>query len=564
MVVGAGPVGLALANDLARRGVDFRIVDALPGPMTRSKAHGFMGHTVEVLDVLGLAQPIMASARTPAPHVELRTGRIVAHFGGQPPHEPYPYSVAIMQQRIERVFEAELERRGSKVERSTRFLGLEQDDEGVTVRLERSAGPVELAYGFGNTLSDGGAAAVDVDHHQEEVVRARWVVGVDGAHSKVRDAVGLTMDGWQIPGGTWVSEMDIDWERPRDVAGTFVQPTGHVAAMFDDFTGKWHLFVEDESLPRTKADVPDVAALQAAFRKLTGHHEAVLSNPAWIGFLETHQRMPKQVIVDRVVLAGDAAHVHSAAGGQGMNTGVQDAVNLGWKLDLVVSGAAAPGLLQTYDEERAANARKLLDTTAKNHRVMLPRLRRSRLKAALVLKATVTFGPAQRRLLQRNGMFGQNRRSSSLTRQGYEVKAKRFVAAGDFLPHASCYVAGQGGALRDVLHDPTANLLLHAGTGEAGLERCRAVEKRLSPLAEHLRVRYVFPSEHRARRAGFDPADDRVVIDGLGQVRTALSLDEPEAIYVRPDGYLGLRTRDLHPEGIVDYLRSIYAEHLFV
>lgn len=566
LIVGAGPVGLALANELARRGVDFRIVDALPEPMVRSKAHGFMGHTIEVLDVVGLAKPIMEAAQRPVPHVEFRNGPFTAHFGEPPAHAPYPYSVAIMQQHIERVFEAELERRGKRVERSTRYVGLEQGDESVTVHLERTASvDVELAYGFGNTVPSGRTAQPVAPAVEAEDVVARWVIGTDGAHSKVRAALGLTMDGHALVGASWVTECDIDWDRSRDLAGTFVTGDGQAAAMFDRFTGKWHTFIEDFSRPSVKGeDPPSIEELTESFRRITGHSEAVLSNPGWIGRLETHQRMPERYISGRVVLAGDAAHVHSAAGGQGMNTGVQDAVNLAWKLDLTLGGAAAPGLLATYEEERLTNAKRLLIATERNNSVMFPRSPLRRWKGGLLMKVAADWRPAERHLLQRIGMFGQNRRGFSLTRQAYPVKDRRgVVQAGDFLPHAPCRVGATGSVLRDILHDPRATLLLYPGPDDAGLDACRAVEKKLAPLAEHLRVRHLVHTEYRAMRAGLDPADDTVVVDGLGNVRKALDMTAPEAIWVRPDGYIGLRTRDLDVDGIVDYLRSVYAEQLF-
>ncbi|MBW3667869.1 MAG: FAD-dependent monooxygenase [Actinobacteria bacterium] len=564
--MGAGPVGLALANELARREIDFRIVDALPEPMVRSKAHGFMGHTIEVLDIIGLAKPIMESAQRPVPHVEFRNGPFTAHFGEPPHHDPYPYSVAIMQQRIERVFEAELGRRGRAVERSTRFVGLEQDDEGVTVHLERTGKvDVELAYGFGTTVPSGRAAKADTPVVGTETVRARWVVGADGAHSKVREALGLTMDGFSMPGAQWVTEIDVEWDRPRDLAGTFVTADGSVAAMYDPFTTKWHVFVEDFFRPSAKGDEPPtVDELTASFRRITGHKEAVLSNPGWITRLEVHQRMPERFISGYAVLIGDAAHVHSAAGGQGMNTGIQDAVNLAWKLDLTLRGAASPGLLATYEEERRANAKRLLMATERNTHVMLPRKLLRRLKAGLIMKVASVWEPAERRLLARVAMYRQNRRGFSLTRQAYPVKKSEAVQAGDFLPHAPCRVGATGSVLRDILHDRRASLLLYAGPDEEGFDACRTIEKRLASLNEHLCVRHIVITEHRAMRVGLDPADDAVVIDGLGNVRRTLGLGAPEAVWVRPDGYIGLRTRDLDPEGIVAYLQSVYAEQLFV
>jgi 2-polyprenyl-6-methoxyphenol hydroxylase-like FAD-dependent oxidoreductase len=310
LIVGAGPVGLTLANDLAARGISFRIVDLLPEATCNSRAHGLQSRTLEVLDRLNLAEPrANAGGRSTAqpPLLILSDKTVVARINFTSfPHEPYPFSLIIWQQRIERVLEVALAKRGHRVERPRRLLKLEMDAEGTAAHLQCAG-------------------------HGSNIVRASWVVGCDGGHSTVREQLGLKMEGTTLPGRFWLGEFDLDWTRSRDAMYQWWYKGGMAAALFIDFTNKWHLYVGSERIPQ---GAPDLARMQALFREHTGEFDATLSNPSWISALTINQRMPNSFIVGRSILAGDAAHVHSGAGGQGMNTGIQDALNLGWKLAL--------------------------------------------------------------------------------------------------------------------------------------------------------------------------------------------------------------------------------------
>jgi 2-polyprenyl-6-methoxyphenol hydroxylase-like FAD-dependent oxidoreductase len=531
LIVGAGPVGLTLANDLAARNVSLRILERLPEPNRNSRAHGLQSRTLEALDRLGLAEPILAAAQTPQPPFLIFSGKkVVARIDFTSfIHEPYPFTVVIWQQRIERVLEQALLQRGYTVERSTRLVKFKMDTDGVTAEVERDGTP--------------------------DTVRAKWIVGCDGGHSTVRETLGLKMEGITLPGRFWLGEFDLDWRKPRDTIYEWWHRGGMASAVFIDFTNKWHLFVESNKVPKGTPDLPQMELL---FREHTGEQDAVLSNPSWIGALIINQRMPNRFIVDRALLAGDAAHVHSGAGGQGMNTGIQDALNLGWKLALVVSGRASASLLQTYESERLPNARNVLRYTQRYHRIQLPQSAGERWIATTFFRALQKIRPLGYAVARNVGMLNVNYRDSSLARQK-SSNGTSDTQAGWHVPDVPCRLDGHAIRLFEIVRGTQANVLLFAGMKPSWqtLKALKTVAQSLWHLAPDLRVFYVFATE--ADAADFGGASGNNITDGGQNLQTAFGTRGPEIIYVRPDGYIGFRSDQLDCVGLLEYLRLIYA-----
>ncbi|HEY2473188.1 MAG TPA: FAD-dependent monooxygenase [Candidatus Cybelea sp.] len=529
LIVGAGPVGLTLANDLAARGVSFRIIDGLAEANRNSRAHGLQSRTLEALDRLELAQPMLAAAVNPQPPLVMFSGKkVVARIDlGGFHHEPFPYQLIVWQQQVERVLAAALERREKTIERSIRLTTFEMDDDGVTAYVE------------------GG--------NESDTIRSRWIVGCDGGHSTVRERLGLKMRGKAVPGHYMLAEVDLDWPLSRDEFYEWWHKDGIATAGYIDFTGKWHVIAECET--EMPADLP---TLQRLFRERSGYAAVTLSNPAWMHLETFHQGAPAKLICGRAILAGDAAHVHSAAGGQGMNTGIQDALNLGWKLALAAANAAPPSLLQTYESERLANARELLRTTEKYHHIQAPQGRVARLFSGAFFKGIEEIKPLAQATAAKVGMLDLNYRPSSLSRQKSR-QARRRARAGDFVPDAACRLGGDPVRLFDVLRGTKGAMLLFAGTNpsEATIAALKGIEESVSLLSNFVRVYYVFAREADVPAAGMQ--GDTVVTDGTEHLQIAFGLGRPEAIYVRPDGYIGLRTVNLRSGAVCNYLRLIYS-----
>lgn len=334
LVVGAGPTGLVLGAELARRGVEVRVVDARPERSPYSRAYGIHARTVEFLDAMGLADAALArGVRTTGANVyERRTHLFKARMGHI--ESRFPFLLSLPQFITEELLEGRLEAVGGRVER------------GVALERLRATGDGVVA-----TLRDG---------DREEWVHASYIVGCDGAHSTVRQELGVSFDGESYPEDWMLADLHVDWDLTYDELHGFVTPQGYVS--FNPRVGE-----------RAFRLVFDVTGTPLAGREATGAEvQGVLSDRglpgqllgdlSWSSPFRTHRRIARVFRRGRVLLAGDAAHIHSPIGGQGMNAGMADAWNLGWKLALVLAGAN-PVLLDTYEAERRPIARRILANT---------------------------------------------------------------------------------------------------------------------------------------------------------------------------------------------------------
>ncbi len=337
LVVGAGPTGLTTAHELLRRGVAVRLVDAATGPAVTSRALATHARTLEIYDQMGVLPDLLPQGRPVRKFTIHQNGRTLAALRADYSQLPtrFPMTVMVDQAITERVLRDAVRRLGTEVEWGVRLETLEQSADSVTVRLRHADG-------------------------RTETVRTGWLAGCDGGHSTIRKLLGLKLVGdssetWLIADADVEAGLDdrsLHWLRTRSsalMAVPFPQP------------GKWRLL--DTAEARYDGDAEAVGARFA--RKLT---EAVgrpvtVRTPSWVSVFTIQQRMITAMRTGRCFVAGDAAHVHSPASGQGMNTGIQDAYNLAWKLAAVVRGHADDALLDTYAAERVPVGEQLLGST---------------------------------------------------------------------------------------------------------------------------------------------------------------------------------------------------------
>jgi 2-polyprenyl-6-methoxyphenol hydroxylase-like FAD-dependent oxidoreductase len=328
VVVGAGPTGLTATTELARRGVRVRVLDGGSGPHLGSRGKGMQPRTLELLDGMGVADRLVSLGEFELPirryGPDGSVEDVVLNRAEPDPTTPWSRSLIIPQWRTEQVLRERLAEEGVEVEYGRRVAGLTQDDDGVTV-----------------TLEDG------------ETVRASWVVGADGGTSTVRHELGIGFLGETheevrlLLGDVELDGLDRDhwhmWSTPGPLVGTGAL---YFALCPLPATPTWQVQIAHSD--------PAVVADEAVLRELIGalgpriRVRRVVTSGNW----RLNVRMVDDYRVGRVFLAGDAAHVHSPAGGQGMNTGISDAVNLGWKLAAVIAGRAEESLLDTYTAER--------------------------------------------------------------------------------------------------------------------------------------------------------------------------------------------------------------------
>src|ERR671916_1040895 len=350
LVVGAGPTGLTMAAELAARGVACRIIDKAPARSQHTRALVVQARSLELMQKMGIADELVARGR--------RTLKVTPFVGGRPAANfefgdigvddtPYPYILFVSQAETERVLEEHLEDLGIKVERPVELLTFAQDAGGVSAQLRHEDG-------------------------REEDVRARYVVGADGAHSVVRHTTRLSFEGDSYPQNFLLADVEIDWEGDKDRLYFFLSREGLLAVFPLAGPSSYRLIAT-----RTEDTPPDAGdPTLEEFQQLATELSALsmrLHDPGWLARFRLHHRGVNSYRAGRAFVAGDAAHIHSPAGGQGMNTGIQDAYNLAWKLALVVEGRAPDSLLDSYHEERHPIGQRLLRTTDRMFSVVATR-----------------------------------------------------------------------------------------------------------------------------------------------------------------------------------------------
>lgn len=417
LVVGAGPTGLALAAQLHAYGMRFRIIDRNLDRARESRALAIQPRTLEALSPFGVTDELLARGN---PAVQLRL-----HLPGRTVRVPlfdigvadtkYPYLLFLSQAETESVLSGHVSAAGTTVERGTELLELDLTG--------------EAAY-----------AACRLRHldGSEEEVTARYVVGCDGARSTVREQAGIGFEGYAYPQTFVLADLEVDGLE-KGAAHGYLTEAGVVLFFPLVSPASWRMLAMRPP-GDTGAESPlDLGQLEAIVERYVSD-PLHLRDPVWMTNFKLYNRGAKNYRAGRAFLAGDAAHIHSPAGAQGMNTGIQDSLNLGWKLALVCRGAAPEALLDTYESERAPVGRKVLRFTDRAFTIATgrkPLLKLARARVAPRLAPLVLRLPFMRAAAFRTvSQLAIHYRRSPATTEGPHTP-RRGPRAGDRLPDAT-------------------------------------------------------------------------------------------------------------------------------
>ncbi|RSD17088.1 FAD-dependent oxidoreductase [Amycolatopsis eburnea] len=481
LIAGAGPTGLTLACELARGGVPFRLVEAAPVPRPGSRGKGVQPRTLEVFDDLGVVDRVLAHGRLGMP---IRStgpdGRVTSNEPdpGERPGIPYPAGLITPEWRVEEALRLRLAELGGTVEFGTALDGFEQSGDGVSAVL----------------VKDG----------ETETVTARWLVGCDGGHSVVRKRAGIPFEGEtrdevrMIVADVRVDGLDREaWHMWRHAEGLVTLCP----------LPSTDLFQYQASVTPGQDPGLGLANLQAVLERRSGRTDVRLGEPEWVSLWRANVRLAARYREGRVFLAGDAAHIHSPAGGQGMNTGIQDAHNLGWKLAM----GASPVLLDSYEAERRPVAADVLA------------LSDARLKQAVDEKSI----PIRRDA--RTTQLAVNYRGSVLARDDRDEAAA--LRAGDRAPDATGLSTVDGACrLFDLTRGGRFTVL---DFGNATL-----------------------PPGPRIFRVVDRPAGAGEIADTAGRLAEAYGATGRTLVLIRPDGHLGLISDAGDGEAVSAYLAA--------
>lgn len=496
LIVGAGPTGLALACTLAQRNVRFRIIEASAHPQTGSRGKGLQPRTLELFDDLGIVERVLAKGSF---NIRVRqydkTGAAAPEQEwGRPPRPDAPYLAPLLipQWRVEETLRDRLSELGGKVEFGVTLSRYAQDDDDVTAQLTYAGG--------------------------EQAISVRWLVGCDGGKSDIRHLAGIAFLGETIEayrmmlGDIRLTGLDRDhWHMWRS-------EEGFLALCPLPSTDEFQL---QASIVPGQEDEPSLQAFQELVDRRTGRTDIRLQDASWKSMWRANVRMVDRYRAGRVLLAGDAAHVHSPAGGQGMNTGIQDAYNLGWKLAAVLGGADA-GLIDTYQEERLPIASWVLVVS-------------NELLNAAVAARGMVIGRDEKTL-----QLGLGYRNCSLSQDSRPDGEG--LRAGDRAPDAPGLTSlSAPKRIFDLLRGPHITLLGFGTRWRPVLDACAAA----------------FGDNVRGYVIAQTPEEKADVVDAQGHARAAYS---DEALFViRPDNYVGLVLTDADSAPLTNYLKRITA-----
>ncbi len=532
LVAGAGPVGLTAAVELRRRGVDCLIVDRLGERAPYAKAVGVQPRTLEIWDSIGMARDALDAATPMRGQLVYVDGEQVAEMILElPPEVPFHF-VALPQYETERLLTEKLARYGTSIERSVELTSFTQDADGVTAQLTGPDGP--------------------------RTIRCGYLIGCDGAHSGVRRGLGLDFGGDAFPEEYMLGDVEVDWSMPP---GFGIRAMHQTDGRTDDLLVciplpghnryRMSMLVPPDLAGAAPAGGEVAHGLESGSPPQLGHIQAVLDRLApqrtvasrlrWSSVFRISHRIVDRYAEGRAFVAGDAAHIHPPTGAQGMNTGIQDAHNLAWKLALTIQGSAAPGLLDSYDTERRPIGEEVVGRTVRHARDGIDAdpddpttllLREAQLLVGYPDSPLVgedTAGSPWPRGPRPGGRAPDSRglRRSSV---GFPIR------------------------LHDLLGSGAHTLLLYADRADQVPDLVAVAAAAQARVPDQVR-------SYLLAAPGIDDTDRPMVAvhDDAGEFRDAYAAEGGCGYLIRPDGYVGYRARPISSGTLLDHLGHTFA-----
>lgn len=535
LIVGAGPVGLCLACELARYGVPFRLIDKRPEPSKTSKALGIHARSLEMLEDMGLVERFIERG--------LKVGRINFYADGKPlthvklseVDSPFNFTLDLPQSQTEAIFIERLAELGHPVERYVELIKLEQGPDEVSVELHKKGGVIEKsAYPY--------------------------VIGCDGAHSTVRKALGLPFEGDAYDEHFALADVHIDSSLAPDEMHMFLHQDGFLI-LFPMRDKRFRVVATIAGEAEPQLDEAFIQQLMDARTRQQSH----VSDGVWFSNFRIHHRIVDQYRIDRVFLAGDAAHIHSPAGGQGMNTGMQDAYNLAWKLALKLEGSV--DLLESYSPERHTVGRRVVEMTDRMTKmVTMKNPVATRIRNA-VMPVIASMGVVQHRIVNSLEEIDINYRESNWVKDHLDALAddnsrapfQNGPHAGDRAPDATVTHAANGNPARlfELFQGPRYTFLVLTQADEIAHE-LSSMQHTLAQCQAMIgkRVHCIYISDRQVP----DELDEvpEVYLDARLSAHKAYGVSKQSALYlIRPDGYIAFRSMPIDGVALIAYLQRM-------
>jgi len=505
LIIGAGPTGLALACQLIRYGIDFVIIDKKETTTPYSKAIGVQARTLEIYEQIGLADRLIAIGQI-AEKVRMFAGgkvRAEAEFKDLGKGlSPYPYILIVEQGKHERLLYEHIRANGQDVAWRAELVSFQQDQTGVTALVQQ----------------DGA----------KQTLQAKYMVACDGAKSLVRHSLGLKFEGSTFERMFYVADVQLDWDFGHDALQVFLMRNSLLA--FFPMLGEKRYRIVGTFPEEFSKDEGDVLydEIEEQIKQDTELERIDMSYVNWFATYKVHTRHVDKFSVGRIFLAGDSAHIHSPAGAQGMNTGIQDGYNLAWKLALVLRGKASGELLNTYNEERLPNAEQLTKTTDRFFGLVAspePLLAFTRIYIfPYIAQFLFSLDVFKKFVFPRVSQIQINYEDDTLSEQ----HGSFVIKAGDRMP----WFEVEGASIYDRLRQPKFHLVIFFDGTD------------VSPIVEGSLMEW-------------EGLIDSTVIPLYPSIAEIFGKRESFFIILRPDNYIGLISDDFSPDEVRGYLALV-------
>ncbi len=509
LISGAGPTGLTLAAELAKYGVPFRIIDIGRGPTDLSKAVGVQSRTLEMFDVMGIADELIACGNRATSFTICDDDKQLISLDFSGIGNRFPFLLAVPQSETERVLMKHLESLGGTVERTTELVSFDRAKDSVVAQIKHENG-------------------------ETEQINARFLVGSDGAHSTVRRGIGLPFEGEEYPDQFLLADVYVEAPQMKHTDLFLFLHDGSLAAFFGLPGGHWRMIADFRPNETPEGSETSDEPTLTVCQKIADERcpfPVKLSDMRWSSYYRIHRRIVPRLSDGNVFLAGDSAHIHSPAAAQGMNTGIQDAINLAWKLAYVSRGQADQSLLDTYNSERYPVEKGVLalaDTLLKIASIRQPLARGIRDALMPLIGHTKLFQETMRDRISELAIAYEGSRVVVESAPGVQGPN-----AGERAPDATAELDGKPTRLYELLRNGMANLLVFEE-----VESDEAIDLAELTVSPDVAGQFIVSTADQTTEA---PSGFQRLVDTDGELRARYCQNQACGYLIRPDGYIGVR-----------------------
>lgn len=531
LIVGAGPVGLTMACELRKHHIPCRIIDKAATRLQVSKAIAVHSRTLEVFRGMNMVKAVLEAGHQVGSARIMDGKKAIAVYDFASLKMPYPYFLSIPQHVVESKIEARLGELGVQVERNITLLEIEEHQDGAWALLQHADG-------------------------REEKVYSPWLIGCDGSYSSVRQLLNIPFEGSSYQRGFIVADAKVAWEKLGDSTQYFIRDKGFIITI--PLPNGLHRITLDinEVLNQRKNWTPTYEEIRQLLDEY-GFKELKINELVWASKANVHYKIAPSFRQGKVFLAGDAAHIHSPVGGQGMNAGVQDAFNLAWKLAYTYHGWTQPSLLDSYNIERREVINEVMKNTHRNYRLLTLQSPLLKFFRRTLYAYVMSLSKVKQQLVLMIAGLKVNYRKSPWV---FGEKSKSLLFAGDRAPDEEVVMCGNGKRQRlfDLFYQNKHSLLLFPGKLSAAEETAKFNE-----LAAFVHKNYA--AQIHINMITKDSLPDFHGIKGITLLHDNSKLAykaykaNDQALYlIRPDGYIAFCSDTLEGGEFKAYLDRIF------